>query len=155
MNTDRLIARIEAMEAMADPKSPKLRQALTRIGSILQAEMKLNIGRQGIIDQGGLFNSIRYIISQKSDGMTLEVGSFGIRYAAINEFGGKMSKRQVRGMFAGLRERGKIPGRSGGKGIVSVNPDGTGKWKARPYIRPALLKHKNNIIELIRAIGEP
>lgn len=151
MSIDSVILRINRMKAMTDPSSPEMRMALTRIGTVLQAEIRQNIGRKKIIDYGGLLNSIKYQI----DGNTLSVGSYGIKYAAINEFGGAMSHAQVAAMFADLRrKKGTHPkGAKVGKGIVTVNKDGTGYWQPRPFLRPALKAQRQFIIDMIRSIG--
>lgn len=136
------------------PDSPQLRQALTRIGVRVSAQMRLNIRQKGIVDQGALFNSIDWKLGTNADGAFVEVGSYGIIYAAMNEYGGPMSKRQVGAMFAAMRNRnGK--GRRAGKGIVRINKDGTGNWKARPFIRPALRDNRTYILDIIRKLGAP
>ena len=127
--------------------------ALTRIGSVLQAEMRLNIGRHKMIDRGRLLNSIKYEIEQSGDTAFLSVGSYGIRYAAMNEFGGAMSRAQVRAMFVALREQnGKV--KRAGKGIITINPDGTGWWRERPFIRPAIIKHREFMLDMLRTLGK-
>jgi len=154
MSFEATIARIKKMREATAPDSPQLRQALTRIGVRLAAQMRLNIRKEGIIDQGALFNSIDWKLGTTSDGAFVEVGSYGIKYAAMNEYGGPMSERQVRAMFAAMRERnGK--GRRAGKGIVKINKDGTGNWKARPFIRPALRDNRTYILDIIRKLGAP
>jgi len=153
MSIETVTARIAKMRAMSDPRSPEMKTALTRIGTVLQAEIRLNIGRKHIVDYGGLLNSIKYEI----DGNTLSVGSYGIKYAAMNEFGGPMTHKQVAAMFANLRLRKGAGPRSAkkGKGVVTIFPDGTGHWRPRPFIRPALQKHKQFIIDTLRAVGAP
>lgn len=153
MSTDRLIARLERIGAAYNPTSQEMKTALTRIGSVLQAEMRLNIGRHKMIDQGRLLNSIKYEVEQSGDTAFLSVGSFGIRYAAMNEFGGAMSRRQVKAMFVALRERNGRVKRSG-KGIITINPDGTGWWKERPFIRPAIVKHREFMLDMLRTLGK-
>lgn len=154
MNEERLRKRIEKMRVMADPQSPEMKQALLRIGTVLKAEIRLNIGRHRMIDQGGLINSIQYKLETDKNKATLEVGSFGITYAAINEFGGQMTQKQVRAMFVSLRERGRLRSGTQGKGVVTINKDQTGFWKARPFLRPAFIKHTNFIIDTLRKIGK-
>ena len=153
-----LIARIQKMQSMNDPNSPEVRQALRRIGTVLTAQMKLNAQREGIVRNGGLLNSIRYEISQSGSAAFVSVGSFGINYAAMNEFGGSMSRAQVRRMFVELKQEGRLNKsrvKGGGKGIVTVKPDGSGYWEPRPFIRPALQTHAQFIIDTIRQIGKP
>lgn len=154
MSYERINRRLKKMKSMADPSSPEIRQALLRIGQVLKAEIRINIGREKIIDRSGLITSIDYRLDQSKAIARLQVGSFGIKYAAINEFGGPMTQKQVRAMFAALRERGKVPGRVGGKGVVTINKDQTGFWRARPFIRPAFQKHAGFIVDLLREIGK-
>ena len=154
MSFETVSKRIERMKALANPDSLEVRQALTRIATVLQAEIKQNIGREKIIDNGGLLNSIRYEISQTKDNARLIVGSFGIKYAAINEFGGSMTDRQVRAMFAALRFKKKDRGAIANKGVVTVFANGTGSWRARPFIRPAIQKHSNFIVDILRSIAK-
>lgn len=153
MSVNRLIARLERIQANYNPTSQEMKIALTRIGSVLQAEMRLNIGRHKMIDRGRLLNSIKYEIVQSGDTAFLSVGSYGIRYAAMNEFGGAMSRAQVRAMFVNLREQnGKV--KRAGKGIITINPDGTGWWRERPFIRPAIIKHREFMLDMLRTIGK-
>lgn len=79
----RVIDRVRYSVQGVDPKSPQGQQLLHRIGLLLSSEMKLNIRRQGLIDQGFLLNSIGYEV----DGNTVEVGSYGVVYAKVHEFG--------------------------------------------------------------------
>jgi phage gpG-like protein len=155
---DRVIARIEKMRSAADPQSPQVKQALVRIGTVLEAQMKLNIRRNKMIDHGGLLNSIKYYVSQSGNSAFVSVGSYGIKYAAINEFGGEMSHAQVAAMFANIRKtkgNQKQRGRLGGK-VVTVfkGKEGGGFWRARPFIRPALKTHSSFIIDTIRRLGK-
>jgi hypothetical protein len=129
-----------------------------RIGTVLAAQMKLNAQREKIIRNGGLINSIKYEIQQSGSAAFVSVGSFGINYAALNEFGGPMSRAQVRRMFVELKQEGRLNKsrvKGGGKGVVTVNADGTGFWEPRPFIRPALKTHAQFIIDTIRQIGKP
>ena len=154
---DRVIARIEKMRSAADPQSPQVKQALVRIGTVLEAQMKLNARRQKIVRNGGLLDSIKYFVTQSGSAAFVRVGSFGIDYAAINEFGGKMSHAQVGAMFRALRTEGKLnKSRKGGagKGVVTRNDQGEFFWRARPFIRPALKTHSSFIIDTIRRLGK-
>jgi phage gpG-like protein len=151
-------ARLQKMKAMADATSPEMIQALTRIALVLQSEIRQNIGRKRIIDKGKLLESINYKFDQSKTGaITLSVGSYGVPYAAINEFGGRMTRNQVLAMFASMRQT-QVKGLKGlkrGKGVVEI--DGktmTGYWKARPYIQPAFEKHSKFIIDVIRSVGK-
>ena len=137
----RIRARISKME----PDSPEMRAALYRIGFLLEAEAKLNIRRAGAIDTGRLLNSVVTTLFRKRDSVGVQTGPRGVPYAAITEFGGPFTDVQRRAMFASLRERGKLGRPYSPKGVIAG-----GRYRERPYLRPAVLKHKRRIIEIIR-----
>ena len=140
--------RIAQRMASFSPKDPKLKEAMLRIGFIVEAQAKLNIRRHGAIDTGRLFNSIRSEFYTKGTRVGIKVGSFGVPYASMNEFGGTFSDQQRRAMFAALRDRGKLgPGKGVDKGVVQG-----GRFMARPYLRPAIMTHRNRIIDIIRGL---
>ena len=146
MSYDVILKRLENMRLVASGDNPRLRTALIRVGSVLEAEMKMNIHRQKMTNTGRLLNSIRYEVKAMGDKTQLTVGSFGVEYAAINEFGGKMTTRQVHAMFASFRGRAK----RAGKGVVKIYGDGSGYHRARPYMRPAVNKHRTFMLDIIR-----
>jgi len=155
MSYETLIKRIERMKALGDPSSMQVRQALTRIGTVLKAQIRQNLTDERMVDQGHLRQSIEYYVHQNKDRALLEVGSFGIKYAAINEFGGEMSQKQVRAMFAALSRRGKLGQRKHDVPVVTVNKKtGKGIWRKRPFIAPAFKKHSFFIIDVLRSIGK-
>lgn len=147
MSYDLIIARLEKLSATAKGDDNRLRTALIRVGAVLEAETKLNIRRWGMVNTGRLINSIRYQVRELGgEKMELAVGSYGIDYAAMNEYGGRMSRRQIRAMFASFA--GRAP--RAGKNVVSIYRDGSGYFKARPYLRPAIDKHRKFMLDLIR-----
>lgn len=130
------------------PDDPKLKEAMLRIGFIIEAQAKLNIRRHGAVDTGRLMNSIRSEFYTRGTRVGIKVGSFGIPYASMNEFGGTFSDQQRRAMFASLRDRGKLgPGKGVDKGVVQG-----GRFMARPYLRPAIMTHRSRIIDIIRGL---
>lgn len=139
-NIDFVIERIQKRLDKLDTKSPQMKEAFTLIGLIVASQTKINIRTQGIIDTGTLLNSIRYELIP--DGVM--VGSFGVKYAAINEFGGVFTDKMRRAMFAALRERGGKQ-RLESRGVIKND-----KWKARPYLRPAVKKQTNAIVDILR-----
>jgi len=139
----RILRRIQKFS----PDDPRLLQALIRIGITLEAEAKLNIRRKGIIDTGRLFNSIRYELYKGKDRVGVRVGSFGVPYAALHEFGGPFTDRQRRAMFASLRDRGKLGGNYTPKGVVQG-----GRFIGRPYLTSALEAKKGRILDIIRDV---
>lgn len=130
------------------PGDPQLREAMLRIGFLIEGQTKLNIRRHGMIDTGRLFNSIRTEFYQLGTRVGVRVGSFGIPYAAMHEFGGTFSDRQRRAMFAAMRDRGKLgPGKGIDKGVVQG-----GRFMSRPYLRPAVSTHTTRILDIIRGL---
>ena len=137
----RILARIGKF----GPDSPELREALLRIGLLVEAEAKITARRKGIVDTGRLINSIRHELYRTRTTAGVRVGSFGVPYAAMHEFGGPFTDRQRKAMFASLRDRGKLgPVRKEGKGIIQGN-----RFVARPFLRPSIIKHKSRIAEII------
>jgi len=127
---------------------PRVKEALLRIGLLLESETKQNIRRKGIIDTGRLLNSIQHVLYQRGDSVGVRVGSFGVPYAAQHEFGGPFTDPQRRAMFAALRDKGKLgPTRSPGKGVIQGS-----RFMARPFLRPALMTHRQRIIGIIRGL---
>ena len=158
MSIESVIQRLNKLKAMSDPTSPEVKLALIRIGTVLQAQIRLNIDRYNVRGLTGyLRNSINYKVEQSGSAAFVSVGAYGVKYAAQNEFGGSMSKAQVHRMFISLRETGQLNkaarGRSG-KGIVTINSDGTGYWKPRPFLRDSLKQQRGFIVDVIRSIGK-
>jgi phage gpG-like protein len=130
------------------PDDPKLKEAMLRIGFLIESHAKLNIRKHGAIDTGRLFNSIRTEFYRQNTKVGVRVGSFGVPYAAIHEFGGVFTDRQRRAMFAALRDRGKLgPGKGIDKGVIQGNT-----FRKRPYLRPALVVNSDKIIDIIRGL---
>lgn len=129
------------------PNDPALREATLRIGLMLEAQAKINIRNNRQVDGGGLLNSIRHQIYSDGNTTTVEVGSYGLRYAAINEFGGPFTDRMRKAMFANLRKQGKLGPLPRSKGIIIAN-----NYRARPFLQPALTKHRTRITEILRQV---
>lgn len=70
-----------------DVDSDAMRAALLRIGIRLQADIKINIRSKGLIDKGHLINSINYELFKDGSSIGVNVGSYGVKYAAVHEFG--------------------------------------------------------------------
>lgn len=137
--------RLRAKISAYDPKDPRLKEGLLRIGFLLESQIKLNIRRKRIIDTGRLFNSIRHELYKRGSVVGVQAGSFGVPYAAIHEFGGTMTSRMRRAMFWSLRQSGRLGRVRTSKGIVQGNT-----FMARPYVRPAVRTHRDRIINIIR-----
>lgn len=128
------------------PGSEEMTKALTKIGVLIETETKLNIRRKKIIDLGALYNSVKYALFKSNSGGGVTVGSFGVPYAAIHEFGGPFTDRQRKAMFANLRKRGKL-NKGQSKGVIKGD-----RIIARPYLRPAIKRYRSEIVDIIRGI---
>lgn len=148
VDTRRVIERIKAQTAAVRPDSPEMRRALTSIGILIQREAVINARRQGIIDSGRLINSIRFEFFEEEGKPGILVGSFGVPYAAINEFGGPFTDRQRRAMFAALARTGRLKKNYAPKGVILGN-----RWKARPYLGPAVNDNKQRILQILREVA--
>ena len=151
-----VIEKIKVMRQATDPSSPELKKALTRIGGVLQGTMRMNIVRMKAVDNGGLLNSIQYQI----DDQTLSVGSYGIPYAARNEYGGPMTHRQVAAMFYYMRQASKLTSvdksqKNAANPVVFISKDGLGYWRPRPFIGDALKNKRDFVIRTLRKVYEP
>ena len=150
-----VIEKIKVMRQATDPSSPELKKALTRIGGVLQGTMRMNIVRMKAVDNGGLLNSIQYQI----DDQTLSVGSYGIPYAARNEYGGPMTHRQVAAMFYYMRQASKLTSvdkaeKNSAYPVVTIH-NGLGYWRPRPFIGDALKNKRDFVIRTLRKVYEP
>jgi len=142
-NIDQLIGNIRKQTRRYVMSDKDTKEKLTRIALLLENQTKLNVRRQGIVDTGNLLNSIQSRVISNKNTATISYGAFGVKYAAIHEFGGPFTERMRKAMFAKFRERGK-PYRPG-KGIIEG-----GYVRARPYIRPSLIQQRKRILEILK-----
>jgi len=141
----RIIIRIQERLTRLDTTDRSNQEVLLRIALLLAGQAKINVRRQGVVDSGFLLNKIKSEISTKiSNGVSrITVGPRGVKYAAMNEFGGIFTDRQRMAMFAELRRQGKL-GRPS-KHVI------TGKiWRARPYLRPVIPQTRQTIRAIMR-----
>ena len=108
------------------PGSKEMRQKLLRIGVVLKRESVTAYHQSGKgtlkslrVRTGTLINSMQYRISNRPGVANIRFGPWGIRYAAIHEFGGR----------AGRGLKVKIP--------------------ARPYLRPTLERSRRYIMKIL------
>ena len=134
---DQLVFKIRATAKKFQPGSRELNEAFTRIGLKISADAKLNVRRLGKIDTGRLINSLRYEFFRKDQVQGVSIGSFGVPYAAIHEFGGPFTDQMRKAMFASLARRGRLGAKKPGTPTIVGN-----QFLAKPYLRPAL---KSNI----------
>lgn len=134
--------RIQKRIRRYQPGDKRLKEALLRIGFLLEGEAKLNVRRKGIIDTGRLLNSIRHELFRTKTTAGVRVGSFGVPYAKLHEFGGPFTDRMRRAMFAKFKDEGRT-------NRINKNVIQGHRVIDRPYLRPALAKHKNRIVQII------
>lgn len=134
----RVLIKLKALEDSLKPSFPLLKRNLAHIGNLVANQAKLNIRAHGLIDTGRLINSVRWQIIQRSQGLELQVGSYGVPYAKFWEFGFKgdvkvrAHERRLRSKVSNVREHMRkvdIPG--------------------KPYLRPAFKLHSRRIAELL------
>jgi HK97 gp10 family phage protein len=120
------------------PDDPRWDQAVQRIGSLLVTRTVVNIttpsqsrhlGVKPLVDTGRLRRSIRSRFDpRQGGGVSIIVGSFGVPYARIHEFGTIWAGGTLR-----LARKAAYP--------------------PRPYLRPALQDSRDRIIDIIRSLG--
>lgn len=142
MAASQLIERLRQRIAALSPDSPEMKTALTRIGTVLSSEAKLNIRRNRLIDTGRLVNSIHWKLFTGNDSVGVEVGSYGVPYARVHEFG-------FRGIVQVPQHRRRAPSGT----VHSVRSHSRkANIQARPYLRPAIKKHRRFIVDLIASV---
>lgn len=127
--------RIQKRLDMLNTKNPVMRTALKRIGGTIEGQTKLNINRKNLIDTGRLINSIRHFVFIRGEIGELNVGSYGVPYAAVHEFG-------FDGLVAVRAHRRR--GRGGTDHPVSAHQRRMQIQEAR-YLRDAWDKQVDNI----------
>jgi hypothetical protein len=121
---------------------------MMRAAILLQSQIKLEIRKQRLIDQGFLINSIKWeFYSPPDGGIGIRVGSFGVPYAAVYEYGMDNYKEHVRPHTRTITTAfgESIP-------ATTVNVRGFTRTRtvmARPYLRPALAIQKQRIASML------
>ena len=138
-NAKEVLKRISEKNAAFKPDSPALVKALTEIGLRVTAIAKLKATNQRIIDSGNLRARIGYEFFKEGNISGIRIGVFGVRYAAINEFGGRVTPGMIRAIFAIKKGKKYKP-----KGIIKDM-----YWKPRPFLRPAFVSNRAYITDRI------
>jgi hypothetical protein len=144
-NAKEILKRISDRNAAFKPDSPQILRALTLIGMRVSSLAKLKATQKGIEDSGHLKAATSYEFYKEGGINGVRVGTFGVRYAAMNEFGGRISPEQFRALCWAINEkhgRDYTP-----KGIINK-----GYWKPRPYLRPAFIGSRAYISDRIAEI---
>lgn len=145
-NISFVIARMNVIAEKVSGDSPNIKNAMLRIAMMIIAKAKINVRRHRMVDTGRLINSLRWEFYRQGDTQGVYIGSFGVKYAAMNEYGGKVTERQRRAMFAALKNRAPRMSRP----RVIIKSGSEWYWRPRPYLRPALKDSQKYIIETIR-----
>jgi len=103
----RIYERIAEMKRALGPNSPEVRAALTRIGIKLEGAIKANITRMGLIRTNHLRQSIEYDVDSDRTGDYVLVGSFGVPYARIHEYGGVIRPKRAKYLTIPIHERSR------------------------------------------------
>jgi len=145
---DVMLARIERRLSAFDKEDPRMVETLLSIGLTLETQIKLNIRSQGLIDTGRLLNSIRHQL-EPGGIPAVSIGSFGVPYAAIHEFG-------FRGAV-NVRAHTRVVTQAYGRSITPVAAQVRGFTRnmtipSRPYFRPAIEKHTSSILKQIQVL---
>jgi phage gpG-like protein len=149
-NKQLVIDRLKVMRERMSPDNPAVKASLTRAALLIINQAKIEIRRKRMVDTGRLLNSLKFeFYRPDTGGIGVELGSFGVPYAALHEFGGRFTPAMRRAMFADLRERGRLRKNSKGKGVIQG-----GRFQARPFLRPAYAKHKDKVTELLQEVIE-
>lgn len=143
-NTDVFVIRVTEAMAAYSANSPVMQRFMVRLGADIVARARSNIVRERIVDTGRLLNSISFRLESSADTLTLYAGAFGVRHAALMEFGGRYTPAMMRAMFASLRNRGLL-GKRPGKGLLVG-----GVLPPRPYLRPAFAEATDNFSANLR-----
>lgn len=151
MDLSQFINKMQTKTAELAPDSPNLKSAFVQIGLMVSAYAKLNARQKRIGDTGKLMNSIRYELFTKGTTTGVAIGPFGTHYAKYHEYGADLPPHAVRAMFAAMRRRSQFRPEGKSKGVFTGNAKTGGRLKARPFLRPALVKNQKFIIDTLRA----
>jgi hypothetical protein len=143
-------SRILARLARYKPDSPEMAQALFAIGNLVANRAKVNLTTMGAVGSyggGGQLRARTTFRIEKAAGIsTVSIGAFGVKYARMVEFGGVMTKRQMRAMFASFNERGMK--RRPGKGIIVGM-----RYRGRPALTNAFAESRPSILAALAKVG--
>ena len=146
-NVDLVLNQLKAEQDRYSPENPSFRAKIIRIANLIINQAKLNIRTERLIDTGRLWNSLRYeFYRMDKDSYGIRIGSFGVPYAALWEFGyhGPVAVRSHNRLMTTAFGRPIEPT------IVRVkNHIRKVNVEPRPYLRPAFEQHKKRISEII------
>lgn len=135
---------LKRLETSIPGFDPDIERKLFEIGELVKGEAKMIATTKDIVDTGRLRSSIDYEIKRGQNEITVSWGTFGIPYGAYHEFGFRGVRPDMkRAMFASMTERGII-GTRAPKGLLVGSV-----FRARPFLRPALAKHRFRIRRIL------
>jgi len=174
VNDGRLYERIAEMQLQLAPGNKTMRRVLSRIGIKLEGDIKRNIRKVDLIDTGALLNSIKYEVVRSGVGGILQVGSWGVPYARIQEYGGVIRPKRSKYLTIPISKRSKGRYASDFDLAFFRNPNtnkllGVDKVTGEPlffltkkvrikekrYLRSALEKNRQFIFDAIRELTAP
>ena len=139
---------IDSMKASVAHIRSKTKLTVFNALTILEAEIMQNIrSRSGLkVRSGALLNSVPATkgVTEESDGsVSGTIGSQGVPYAAIHEFGGTTRPHDI---YPRNKKSLRFMGSQGETFARFVKHPGS-KIPARPFIRPALAAKQQEILE--------
>ena len=144
--TTRILDRLRSLSKSTNPNSPAVRAALTRAALLIVNQAKINIRRQGLIDEGNLVNSIKFEFTRpEAQRFGVNVGSFGVPYAAVWE--GILGTRIK--IKSHTRVITQAFGRNLGRAIPVTVDSHIRNIRPRPYLGPAFQLHRDKVRELV------
>lgn len=141
-----LTARLLQMQMAFKTTDEAFKRMVTTVGLLARNSIIMQIRKKKIIDTGALINSIRFTVNNEDETKAnVAVGSYGVVYAAINEFGGSFGDAQRKAMWAALRRRygSNIPQRN--KNVIQGKT-----FRARPFLRPGIEQARPAVMRTIR-----
>ena len=164
-----MLKRIRHKIALLDPKTPEFHAVLERAAITIVTQTKINITKQGLVDRNHLRESIGHEFESPN---VVKIGSFGIPYAAIHEFGGPITPINRQFLTIPLRTEFKhhsardfndlfvhrspktnelfLAQKRGGNIIYAYKLVKFVQIPARPYLGPAFHTHKKTIRNSLR-----
>lgn len=144
----RILGNLTAFAKASEPDSPLLKAAMQRAALLVVNQTQLNIRKQGLIDTGALFNSIRSkFVRTDTNKQAIAIGSFGIPYAAVWE--GILGTRIK--IPRHTRVVNKVWGRITKQPVVQTVGGHMRTVTPRPFLRPALQRHRDKVSQIISA----
>lgn len=140
---------IASLERGLDLYQRGLKLQMTRALQMLQGAIQQNVRRRSGLNvvTGALLNSIQYYVTEEDGEVVGYVGSYGVPYAAVHEFGHNFPARMV---FPRFKKALHWVGSDGRPHFSRGHQIPAYRVPARPYIRPAIEEQSEMIFERFR-----